>query len=356
MTLLTELQKFIPMANMLMPRRTMLPVLKTVCFRGDDLIASDLEHFVVASRATKGDYLIPVKTLADILKNKPEALSIREKEAKGFNLLKIAFDGITATIPKGHPDEFPSIPSGDYEMLGLWTKDFVRMLEQQAPFASADELKPSLLGVFIKVKDGVIESCATNGHFLRRVQNWPVYNHENITCIITTKTIKFLAKFMGNIPVLVERSGDRLRFTLDNGVEFHSRLIAEKYPDYESVFPTEHKGYAVFGRDEMLKALRSLKQFCNQTTYRIAIGITAGKAALTAEDVETASRVLGSAPLTESDGEIVIRYNIRYLIKSLASVGKTVRWEWKTPVSAATFVDPGRDDVTALLMPIRLND
>lgn len=235
------------MAKMVAPARHVLPVLKRICFEGSDMRASDLEHTVVARRSTNGDYQIPIRTLADILKNKPATLSIREKLSGTFEMLNVAFNGITATIPKGGSvDEFPSIPSEDYETLGLWTRDFVRMLEQQLPFTCDDELKPSLLGVYIKVENGIVESCATNGHVLRRVKNWAVDNHEDTTVIITTKTIRFLAKFMGEIPVLAEKSANWMRFTLANGVEFHSRLIDGKYPDYESVFPEEHKGFAVF--------------------------------------------------------------------------------------------------------------
>jgi len=356
-TLLTELQKFVPMAKMIAPRRSTLPVLMRVCFDGKFMSVSNLEQHVTMPQPTVGKFQIPVRTLADILGNKPETLRITEKISGSFEMLNIAFDGITATIPKGGSiTEFPAIPKGSFRSLGSWPRDFVRMLEQQLPFVCTDELKPSLNGVYIEVKDGLVESCCTNGHFLRLVKNWGIGAHEDFTSIIPTKAIRFLAKFMGESVQVSAEEGNRLRFILDGGVVLYSRLIDEKYPDYMSVMPDELSGYAVFDRDAALKELRGLKQFCNSTTKQIAIGVISGKAALTAYDAETQSRGESSFPLEESEGEITIGYNIEYLMKVLRTWSKTVRWEWDTPVKAALFYEPGQDDVRTLIMPIRLND
>ncbi len=355
-TLLTELQKFVPMAKMITPRRHALPVLMRICFDGKVISASNLKQHVTIPQPTKGKYQIPVRTLAGILGNRPKTLLITEKLSGSFEMLNVAFDGITATIPKGGSiREFPGVPRGSFRSLGSWPRDFVRMLEQQLLFVSTDELKPSLNGVYIEIKDGLVESCSTDGHFLRLVKNWKIGAHEDFTGIIPTKAIRFLAKFMGES---VKVTGDdvRLKFILDGGVVLYSRIIDEKYPDYMSVVPDDFSGSALFDRDAALKELRGLKQFCNSTTKQIAIGVTNSKAALTAIDVETDSRGESSFPLEESEGEITIGYNIEYLMKILRACGKTVRWEWGTPVTAALFYEPGQDDVRNLLMPIRLND
>ncbi len=359
MTLLKALKRFLPMARMIAPRRSLLPALKRIYFRDGELIASDLEHHVIASLSTGGDYQIPVKTISDILSNKPESLVIREKATDhGYDMLKITFDGITATIPRSSGD-YPLLPQGDYERVGLWSRALVEMLEQQIPFVSHDELKPSLMGIQVEIVDGIIESAATNGHVLRHVRNWNFDDRKNdysedFTGIITTKTIKFLAKFMGN-SVQVAKTGSHLRFTLDDCV-FYSRLIDEKFPDYRSVMLTKRKGSAYFDRNAALKVLRGLKPFCNPTTKQITIGTTPTAAALTAVDVETNSRGEGSFPIDNAEGEIVIGYNIDYLVNALKSCGSPIRWEWGSPVEAALFFEAEQEDVRVLLMPVRLND
>ena len=354
MTLLNDLKRFTPMAGMVAPRRTALPMLKRISFQDGLLIASDLGHLVVAPLSAGGDYQIPVKTIADILTNKPETLTIREKKTdQGYEMLKIAFDGITATIPKSGGD-FPALPSGDFDPIGEWPREFVRMLEQQLPFVSKDELKPSLTGILIEATDGIVVSVATNGHVLRQVQNWPL-DGEDFVFIVSPKTIRFLVRFMGE-SVTVAKTADHVRFTLDNDVIFHSRLIDERYPDYQSVFPKEHKGSAYFNRDAALKVLRGLEQFCDPTTKQMAIGTTPTEAAVTAVNAGTNSSGEGSFPLDNVDGEITIRYNINCLINALKSCGTPIRWEWDTPVQAALFFEAEQEDVRVILMPIRLND
>ncbi len=366
MSLLDELKLFVPMAKMIAPTRPTLPLLKRIRFADGHVTATDLHHYVVMPVSEDETYMVKVKTIADILKNKPENLEITVSGgATEPQSLRIRFDGINAMIAgHGLANEFPKTPQSNkrkFHAVGIWIRDFVGLLEQQIPFICKDELKPALMGAYLDIKDSVATLVATDGHKMRYTLNHVMAHrsHLDFQRIIALKTIEFLAKFMGkDKTVLVSKSDEYLRFALHNGVVLYARRIDERYPDYKSILPEGYTSYAIFDRDTALRNLRALRQFCNQGTKAIRINIKPGEmtAVLVADDPETASNAVASLEFSEKNGEIAIGFDLDHLITVIKSCGKTVRWDYGSPVQASWFYEDGQSDVRVLLMPVRLND
>ena len=141
---------------------------------------------------------------------------------------------------------------------------------------------------------------------------------------------------------------------------YFTRIIDERFPDYESVLPKENDKTVSVKKDDILSGVKRVSIFSNRSTHQIALDISEGKIVLTTEDPERASKAKEEL-VADLNGEgVTIGYNANYLKDVLSHIGtEDLRIELKSSISAGLFY-PGKQeknsDLTMLLMPIRLGD
>ena len=141
----------------------------------------------------------------------------------------------------------------------------------------------------------------------------------------------------------------------------YTRVIDERFPDYESVIPTDNDKVLAVNRNDLLGAVRRVSIFSNKATHQIALHLDDKKVRMTTEDPEKASRGQEDLSGAEYNGEsLLIGYNASYLRDIITHVqDENIIVKLKTPISATLFYPEKTDeniDLTMLLMPIRLND
>ena len=141
----------------------------------------------------------------------------------------------------------------------------------------------------------------------------------------------------------------------------YTRVIDERFPDYESVIPVDNDKILNINRDDLLGAVKRVSIFSNKSTHQIALHLNEEKIQITTEDPEKASRGQEDLLGTKFSGEpLVIGYNAAYLRDILTHISEnSIIAKFKTPISATLFYPETPEDnvdLTMLLMPIRLND
>ena len=139
-----------------------------------------------------------------------------------------------------------------------------------------------------------------------------------------------------------------------------TRIIDERFPDYESVIPKENDKILKAEKDMLLGAIRRVSIFSNKSTHQVALSIDGDSCRITTEDPEKSSKANETVATEYEGNDITIGYNAEYLKDVVNHVpGKTVVVEFSTPISAALFSSEITEDhieSLMLLMPIRLND
>ena len=139
-----------------------------------------------------------------------------------------------------------------------------------------------------------------------------------------------------------------------------TRIIDERFPDYESVIPKENDKTLKAEKDMLLGAIRRVSIFSNKSTHQVALSIDGDSCRITTEDPEKSSKANETVPAEYDGGDITIGYNAEYLKDVVSHIsGNTVLIDLNTPVSAALFSSATIEEhveSTMLLMPIRLND
>lgn len=364
----SDLQSALQKLSKATPTRSTLPILSCVLFEveNDEVVlrTTDLEITIVvqlsASIEEVGSAAIPLQTLLDITNELPDGrLTLAVNPQHRVEL--ISDTGIYDLMGKP-AEEFPARPDIDGRKAINMTAESLKAVIDMTLFAvSRDDLKPALTGVYCNFGDENLTAVATDGHRLVRYIRKDYEPGEFSGKIIVPK------KFLGLINTFL-LSADTLSLWMSEnhltaGVgknTIYTRVIDERFPDYESVIPDDNEKELVVAQDVLLGAVRRVSIFSNKSTHQIALHLSKEKSTITTEDPEKASRAEEELPAEFSGEDLAIGYNADYLKDIVSHVThEQIRVKLNTPISAALFYPQEQEDncdVTMLLMPIRLND
>jgi len=356
--MLETLRRFMPLAQNIINRKSTLPILGHICILDGYIIATDLETTVRTRIDTDSNYTIPLTLIKTILKARPKKLEVELLEE---GKVTIHYDNRRITFESLDTDEFPTLPTKRFRTVGQWPKEVIRKLYEQLTFASNDELKPALTGVYLH-QNKVLTSCATDGHVLRWIKNADPERvsklKNNFNGIIPRKSLQILSRIAkGNVNVAASKT--HLRLKLNKDTELFARLIDEKYPDYKSVIPGKFSGSARLNTKALQSLITDALPFVNRETKLGAFTVN-GNMAVAAEDAERNIHWDSELPLNAQLGDdITIGINIAYLEKITKSISsEEVLWKYGSPISASILTeDNGKPpNEINLIMPIRLKE
>ena len=362
-----ELQTALQKLSRAVPNRSTLPILSFALFQVDDentiIRSTDLEITIVtklpATIKESGSAAIPLQPLLEItneIQDDRITLAVNSQ-----NKIELTTDNGVYDLMGKPATEFPALPQTDGKQnIGI-ASDQMRSIIDKTSFAvSRDEMKPALTGVFLKVAADKLIAVATDGH--RLVQYiLKDYKSSDFTgeLIIPRKFLGLFSTFpINEVQIMISDNHLVANFGDDT---VYTRVIDERFPDYESVIPTDNDKVLSINRDALLGAVKRVSIFSNKSTHQIALHLEQSKSKITTEDPEKASR--GQEELMDakfSGEELVIGYNAAYLRDILTHISDdNILAKFKTPISATLFYPEKADeniDLTMLLMPIRLND
>ena len=363
----TELQKALQKLSKATPARTTLPILgcvyieandsKTI-FRSTDLELT-IEINVPSSLEKTGSTALPLKTLLEITNELPETRVTLEVDNK--NRAKIKTDTGDYDLMAKPPEEFPQpIAQETQSDIIVPGKDLKDIINATSFAVSRDELKPALTGVLFKfTKDG-LTAVSTDGHRLvRHKRKSFVSKNFQGEVIVPKKFLNYMSSYLNQDDVLLSISESHLSAKIMKDV-VSTRIIGEKFPDYESVIPKENDKTLRSEKDILLGSIRRVSIFSNKSTHQVAMCLSSKSCQITTEDSEKSSKAVESVEAVFEGEDLTIGYNAEYLKDVVSHIpGKTVLAKFSTPVSAALFSSTSKEkdiENLMLLMPIRLND
>ncbi len=364
----SSLQQTLQQLGKVIPTRSTLPILSYVLVLAEDgklsLRATDLEisqiTTLAANVSTEGSVAIPHRTLLEITSEMPEGdLSF---EASENHQVQITTSFGSYSIMGKPVEEFPALPEVDTQQAVSISAPLLKRIIDKTAFAvSRDELKPSLQGVLFRFGEESLQAVATDGHRLVRFINTQFAGSDFVgDNIIPGKFLGILGTYLENDDEVKLNIGENHIMIQSQETVLYTRIIEERFPDYESVFPKENTKNMKVDRDEVLAAVRRVSIFSNKTTHQIAFQLNGDGLKVSTEDVETVSNAQETLPCEYSGEPLTIGYNANYLRDILSHIdSSTILVELDSPVTAAIFYpdqQKEKEELTMLLMPIRLNE
>ncbi len=355
--MLQKLIKFIQLANRVVPKKTTLPILSNVCVEDGFIRATDLETTIRMPLDDKRRYTLPFGVLKSVVKSKPKSFDIDMLINKK---IKIAYDDRKLLVQTLNPDDFPSMPSESFKMVAAWSKKTLQSLGSMLHFASKEEFKPALRGIYVNW-DEDLTFVATDGHLLReaRIKNSTPGEKVKFKGIIPAASLDIIVKYAPS-STEVAYSASFIKFTLPSEIEIFIRLIDEKYPPYEEFVNAKKRSSVEFSKKDMISVIADAKEFSDKTTLRAEMVASNGSIEIRTADHERDVHFESRVKAENRKGKCEkTGFNLKYLEKVLTSIkSEKVRWENGKPIEASYFRGLNKEDegVTNLLMTIRLED
>jgi DNA polymerase-3 subunit beta len=145
-----------------------------------------------------------------------------------------------------------------------------------------------------------------------------------------------------------------------NEVQLLSRIIDERYPNYDSVIPIENDKELTVNRSAIVSAIQRCAIFANAITNQIRISITPEQTRISSEDIEQGGEAKETIAATFNvEEELDIGFNSRYLLDALQHLDcEDVIFLFSSSTRAGLLrPKQAKDelDVLMLVMPLRLN-
>ena len=362
-----QLQSSLLKLSKVIPSRSTLPILSNVLFSIKEnesiLRATDLEVSLKVKLPTSveriGDVTVPVHSVLGVINeyNEDTRLTFEVLE----NKIIISSDKGSFEIMGRSAVEFPNEPERpNNKPINIEASVFSDIINKTIFAVSRDELKPALSGVLLQIKDNSILSVSTDGHrlvkYIRRGLNINIDRD-----VIIPK--KFLSLISSNISqaenINLYINENQVIVEVGNDI-FYSRVIDERFPDFESVIPKDNDKELIVNRLDLLSTVKRVSVLSNKTTRQIALNLTKDNIKITTEDNEKSSKGFENISGSFTGEDLTIGYNAAYLKDILSHLTTDeIIIKLDSPISAGLFFPKEQlkdSDLTMLLMPIRLNN
>lgn len=364
----SSLQQALQQLGKVTPSRSTLPILSSILILAENgklsLRATDLEIsqviFITAEVDTDGSVAVPHRTLLEITSEIPEG-DIKIEVDSSFKVGISTSFGSYSIMGK-QTEEFPSLPSiDDHQSVCLPATTLKRIIEKTTFSTSRDELKPSLSGVLFNFRESDLLAVATDGHRLVKYL-FEDYQGESFkgSSILPVKFLNILSTYLDDEETITLSIGENHVMMEGSETTLYSRLIDERFPEYDSVIPKDNDKLLKIGRESFMSAVKRVSIFSNKSTHQIALRLDSEGLVITTEDVESVSSARETLPCEYEGEPLVIGYNANYLHDLISHIDSpTIRMELRSAVSAAVIFpeqQQEKEELVMLLMPIRLND
>jgi len=344
-------------------KRHTLPILSNVLMEKDGtrltLLATDIEiQIKTSTEATAGEKValtVAARKLQDILRALPEdaevnlTLDDKRLQVKAgrsrFNL---------QTLPA---EDFPRMAQsdGNQTRLTLSQKQFKRLLSLVQYAMAQQDIRYYLNGLLLVVKGNEICVVATDGHRLAYASEMLGEQLPAIEVILPRKTVLELSRQLADnddaLEIVLTPTQALFRF---GAIEFVSKLIDGKFPDYDRVIPKGHAQVVKLSRNGLLHSLQRAKILTNEKTPGVRLVFSAGSLKIIGNNTER-EEAQEEIEIDFSGETIDIGFNVNYLLDVLNNVSnEEIECHLGDANSSALFQLADNQNFKYVVMPMRI--
>jgi DNA polymerase-3 subunit beta len=342
-------------------RRQTMPILSNILMIARDgqlsITATDLEVELVAQADVEtesgGEITVSGRKLLDICRALPEGSVINisvSGEKLGVRAGRSKFS--LATLPAAEFPVVEDIKAG--QSLSVSQESLGRLIEKTHFSMAQQDVRYYLNGMLLETSDGHLRAVATDGHRLALSQAELDGKVEEQQVIVPRKGVLELQRLMtGEGDLNIEFGANHIRIQLD-GIRFTSKLIDGRFPEYERVIPKESSNELKADRGAFKSALQRTAILSNEKYRGIRLVIRDSGVVLQAHNPEQ-EEAEEELEVEYGGEDIEIGFNVNYLLDALGAVdGEEVTLSVQDSNSSCLIRQPGKDDCTFVVMPMRL--
>ncbi|NQW80581.1 MAG: DNA polymerase III subunit beta [Polaromonas sp.] len=345
-------------------RRHTLPILANVLIRKTgsqlQLTTSDLEIQIRTTAELDGDdgnftTTVGARKLIDILRSMPSDQTVSLESAQSKLILKGGKSRFTLqTLPA---EDFPLVQeAASFGPAFSVPQKVLKDLLNQVSFAMAvHDIRYYLNGILFVAEGKQLSLVATDGHrlaFSSALLDVEVPKQE---VILPRKTVLEMQRLLSDKEGAIEMqfAGNQAKFSFE-GMEFVTKLVEGKFPDYNRVIPKNHKNIITLGRAPLLASLQRTAILTSEKFKGVRLNIEPGTLRVASNNAEQEEAV-DELDIDYGGDAIEIGFNVTYLIDALANMNQDmVKIELADSNSSALLTIPDDAAFKYVVMPMRI--
>ncbi len=357
-------------------RRHTLPILANVLMKKTgsqlELITSDLEIQIRTTAqldGDEGDYATTVgaKKLGDILKSLPsdQIVSLTANQ----NKLTLQGGKSRFTLQTLPAEDFPLVQeAADFGPAFSVPQKTLKMLIGQVHFAMAvHDIRYYLNGILFVAEGNSLTLVATDGHRLALAQATLDVDMPKQEVILPRKTVLELQRLLKddskgkegsngeNSEQMIEMrfAGNQAKFSF-GGLEFVTKLVEGKFPDYNRVIPKNHKNHITLGRTTLLASLQRAAILTSEKFKGVRMNFAPGVLGIASSNAEQ-EEAKEELEIDYGGDSFEIGFNVGYLMDVLANMSQDmVTVSLQDANSSALITNPEFEGFKYVVMPMRI--
>ena len=345
-------------------RRHTLPILANVMLKksGNALqfTTSDLEIQIRTTAELGGDSAdfattVNARKLIDILRSMPGDQTVSVESSQDKLVLKGGKSRFTLqTLPA---EDFPLVQeSASFGPTFSVPQKTLKGLMGQVAFAMAvQDIRYYLNGILFVAEGKQLSLVATDGHRLAFASATLDVEVPKQEVILPRKTVIELQRLLSDADGAIEMcfANNQAKFSF-GAMEFVTKLVEGKFPDYNRVIPKNHKNSVTLGRAPLLASLQRTAIMTSDKFKGVRLSIEPGLLRVASNNAEQEEAV-DELDIDYGGDTIDIGFNVTYLIDALASMGQDmVKVDLQDGNSSVLITIPENDSFKYVVMPMRI--
>ncbi len=345
-------------------RRHTLPILANVLLRkhGEmiQLITSDLEIQIRTTAQLGGDEgdfstTVGARKLIDILRTMPADQIVSLESSQNRLILKGGKSKFTLqTLPA---EDFPLVQeAASFGPSFSVPQKVLKQLLSQVSFAMAvHDIRYYLNGILFVAEGKKLSLVATDGHRLAFTSATLDVEVPKQEVILPRKTVLELQRLLSDAEGAIEMqfANNQAKFGF-GGMEFVTKLVEGKFPDYNRVIPKGHRNQVTLGRAPLLAALQRTAILTSEKFKGVRLNFDANTLRVACNNAEQEEAV-DELDIDYSGDPIEIGFNVTYLMDALGNMGQDmVSVALQDSNSSALVTIPENEQFKYVVMPMRI--
>ena len=345
-------------------RRHTLPILANVLIRKSgsslQLTTSDLEIQIRTTAELGGDTgnfttTVGARKLIDILRTMPADQTVALESSQNKVILKGGKSKFTLqTMPA---EDFPLVQEspGFGPVFSVPQKTLKDLLSQVSFAMAVHDIRYYLNGILFVAEGKQLSLVATDGHRLAFASALLDVEVPRQEVILPRKTVIEMQRLLSDAEGAIEMqfANNQAKFSF-GGMEFVTKLVEGKFPDYNRVIPKNHKNRMTLGRLPLLATLQRTAILTSDKFKGVRLNIEPGTLRVASNNAEQEEAV-DELDIDYTGDSIEIGFNVTYLIDALSNMDQEmVKLELSDGNSSALFTIPDNATFKYVVMPMRI--
>jgi len=355
--------------------KTPVPILENFLFNIEEntltITATDLETTLTTTlplehKSGKMMLAFPTKVM-DVLKEMPDQLLHFDIDEKSFAIdLKTdsgsynsKFLGISVG-ENGEDFPRPKEMEEDKKTIELTGEILLNGIAKTHFAAAEEDSRPTMTGILFDIFEDKITFVATDAHKLVRYNVLSVKNTFESSFILPKKPAQTLKNILPRTEDKVVISFDERNILFEfPDYSMRCRRIEGKFPNYNSVIQQNNPFKAIVDRISMLKAIKRVSVFANESTGLLKLKFAKNELLISAQDIDFSTSADETLACNYSDEELEIGFKAKLLDELLSNIpSNEVQFELADASKAGIIVPTENlenEELLMLLMPMFLN-